>query len=129
MKRTCLSGLSARVSILLASKRVFILVAVCAMPAQDALAHSSPSGWPYPKTCCANTGEECDPIPPEKVRQKPDGNYEVILDMKDHKYVPWDHMPYKVTPGQLRSSGDNLYHACIRKNGMHMDCLIIPFSN
>ena len=84
---------------------VVVWIFLLAMVA-SARAHS----W-YPMECCS--GQDCDAISPDRVKELPSGGY--LIDNR---------MP--VHPAQVRTSPDSDFHACIPKLAKQVRCFWAP---
>lgn len=107
-----------------AARTVFILMGLSAAliaavlliwSVQKARAHSAPTGWEYPTSCCwgpaAGRTGDCDEIPDESVVEGPNG-FELSLAPGDHPKVRTP-LSLAVPYGKERLSPDGKYHLCL----------------
>lgn len=100
----------------------------------SAHAHTAPSGWEYPLSCCSN--EDCQEIDRTHVVEGADG-ITVTLPVGSHKMVAHWPVQFRVPYGdtKIKDAPDGVWHACIaRQNpqlsgamrGGHLICLFGP---
>jgi hypothetical protein len=94
----------------------FLLVVLVAVPLllivfmRAPRAHDAPSGWPYPKDCCSDTGRECRRVSCLAISERRDG---------------WYYNGMVFTGMMLRQSGDSDCHACYSPDGVP-HCILLP---
>lgn len=103
-------------------RRLFLLAVLAAVPAA---AHDAPSGWPYPGECC--DGQDCAPIPYERVRSTPHG-YELTLKPGDHPLIT-EAMTIFVPRDRAEPSGDRSYHLCYKYSYPFFWCFFVPMGD
>lgn len=109
---------------------VGFIAAMCA----KAKAHTAPSGWSYPLSCCSN--RDCREMDASHFVEGPEG-ITVTLPIGSHPMV--QHWPVKfVVPYQdskIKASPDGVWHVCISPQhpnlsgamrGGHLLCLFQP---
>jgi len=94
------------------------LVLILFLAVSGAWAHTAPTGWQYPTSCCWAPAQgrvgDCAEIPTDSVKEGPNG-YQVTLSPGDHPMVTAD-VSFIVAYADAQTSPDGLYHVCFRQD-------------